>query len=261
MFGKIFDQIYDSSVAEDWTVRVVFQDFIVLADINGVVDKTPEAIARRTNVPLDVVLKAIATLEQEDVRSRSKEEGGRRIRRLDDHRDWGWEVVNYHKYREIASDDQRRAKTRERTKKWRDSAAAKSSVTNGDTSVTNGDACDAMQKQKQKDNIYNLPEIPPMKRSEFDRLVEMRGYPKDMAEWFWNDCEKVNWLDGKGRLITNVDCGLKNLGVSWRKNRSVAGDISIPPAKTQAEREKEELETQARLAETRRIMRSNRGKQ
>lgn len=150
MFGKIFEQIYDSSVAEDWTVRVVFQDFVILADINGVVDRTPEAIARRTNVPLEVVKKAIQQLEKPDPRSRSKEEDGARIRRLDEHRDWGWEVINYHKYREIASDEQRREKTRNRTKKWRDSAANNGSVTQCDAPVTLCDAGDAMQKQKQK---------------------------------------------------------------------------------------------------------------
>lgn len=135
MFGKIFEQIYDSSVAEDWTVRIVFQDLIVLADVNGVVDRTPEAIARRTNVPLDVVRRAITTLESPDPVSRSPDEHGARIVRLDEHRDWGWEIVNYAKYRDIASEEQRREKTKLRTRKWR----ASKDLQSCDAPVTLGD--------------------------------------------------------------------------------------------------------------------------
>lgn len=146
MFGKIFEQIYDSSIAEDWQTRIVFQDFIVLADINGVVDRTPESISRRTNVPLQIVQEAIAKLEGPDPHSRSTEENGARIRRLDPHRSWGWEIVNYERYRAIASDEQRRENTRNRTRKWRTSK----NLQNSDAPVTQCDAGDAMQKQKQK---------------------------------------------------------------------------------------------------------------
>src|SRR5438045_3908715 len=97
MFGyaKIFQQIFDSSIADDWQVRHVFEDLLILANSDGVVDMTREAIARRTNTPLDVVIRAIEHLELPDASSRSKEEGGARLKRLDDHRDWGWWIVNH----------------------------------------------------------------------------------------------------------------------------------------------------------------------
>ncbi len=146
MFGKIFDQIYDSSIAEDWTVRVVFQDFIVLADVNGVVDKTPEAISRRTNVPIETVKRAIAILEAPDPLSRTPEEGGARIKRLDAHREWGWWIVNYARFRDTASEQQRREKTLARVHKFR----MKRTVTHCNAGVTQVNASNAMQKQKQK---------------------------------------------------------------------------------------------------------------
>ena len=37
----------------------------------------------------------------------------RRIARLDEHREWGWLIVNYEEYRKIASEEQRREKTLE----------------------------------------------------------------------------------------------------------------------------------------------------
>jgi hypothetical protein len=119
MFAKVFTQIYDSSIAENPELRFTFMDLLVLADINGVVDMTHEAIARRTNRPIEIVRRTIAELEQPDPKSRSKEDGGRRLRRLDDHRDWGWLITNYDHFRKIASDEQRREKTSARVAKYR----------------------------------------------------------------------------------------------------------------------------------------------
>lgn len=50
-FAKIFPQIFDSSIARDLDVRTTFMDMLILADYNGVVDMTHDAIARRTNRP------------------------------------------------------------------------------------------------------------------------------------------------------------------------------------------------------------------
>ena len=95
MYAKVFEQIFDSSIAEDYLMRLVFEDLLVLADQNGVVDKTHEAIARRTNVPLEIVKREIAELEKPDPKSRTPIYEGRRIVRLDEHKDWGWVIVNY----------------------------------------------------------------------------------------------------------------------------------------------------------------------
>jgi len=134
MFAKVFEQIFDSSIAEDYQVRLVFEDLLTLADIDGVVDKTPEALSRRTNVPLEIIKKAIAVLESPDPRSRRSEAEGRRLVRLDDHRDWGWLIVNYKYYRELASEEQRRAKTRERVNKYREKTRCNACVTLGNDS-------------------------------------------------------------------------------------------------------------------------------
>lgn len=113
MYAKIFDQILNSSLAENFMTRHVFMDLLVLSDKNGEVDMTHESIARRTNVPLEIVKQAIAELEAPDPRSRSTAEDGRRIVRLDAHRDWGWQITNYAKYREIRNEEARKEYRRE----------------------------------------------------------------------------------------------------------------------------------------------------
>lgn len=59
-------------------------------------------------------------LESPDDESRSPEEQGRRIVRLDEHRAWGWCVVNYCKYRAIRDEDDRREQNRLSQQRWRE---------------------------------------------------------------------------------------------------------------------------------------------
>lgn len=98
MYGKIFAQIYDGSLVANWKALVTFQQFIVLASPDGIVDMTPHAMSARTGIPFDIISEGIAALEQPDQYSRSPECDGRRIQRLDDHRVWGWRIVNHDKY-------------------------------------------------------------------------------------------------------------------------------------------------------------------
>ncbi len=119
MFAKVFSQIYDSSIVEDSELRYTFMDMLVLADRNGVVDMTHEAIARRTNRPIETIRRTILLLEGPDKCSRTPDYAGARIKRLDDHREWGWMIVNYDYFRQLASEEQRREKTLTRVHKHR----------------------------------------------------------------------------------------------------------------------------------------------
>lgn len=94
----------------------MFEDFLKLADY-GVVDMTREAISRALNIPLDILNKHIDHLESPDPKSRNTKNEGRRIARLDKHRDWGWAVVNWDYYSKIKT----RADVAERVKRHRES--------------------------------------------------------------------------------------------------------------------------------------------
>ena len=114
MYGKIFESIYDGSLAcGDWKALITFQQLIILADQDGVVDMTDIAIHRRTTIPLEIIQKGIEELLKPDPHSRSKDEDGRRLILLDSERDWGWVIVNYEHYRKLASAAERREQNRQ----------------------------------------------------------------------------------------------------------------------------------------------------
>jgi hypothetical protein len=121
MFAKVYSQIFDSSIAENYTVRHVFMDLLVLADSEGVVDMTMHAIARRTNVPQEVIRDAIQVLSEPDPASRSEAEDGRRLALVDTHRDWGWRIINYEHYRKLRDEEGRRAYHRDYMRSYRES--------------------------------------------------------------------------------------------------------------------------------------------
>jgi len=103
MYGKIFDSMYDGSLLGRWEAIVTFQQMICLANVDGVVDMTPPAISARTSIPLDIIEKGIAVLSQPDEYSRTPGSEGRRIELIDAHRHWGWFIINYAKYRDLAT--------------------------------------------------------------------------------------------------------------------------------------------------------------
>lgn len=120
MFAKVFGQIFDSSIAEDYNCRRMFMDLLVLADPTGAVDMTLEAISRRTNVPIEEVQKYITELCQPDAKSRSDLHEGKRLIPLDSRRDWGWQIVNYQHYRKLKDQEALRSYFRDAQRRSRE---------------------------------------------------------------------------------------------------------------------------------------------
>jgi len=113
--------MYHGSLATvgPWEALVTFQQFLILADRLGVVDMTAEVIARISTVPLEIIAKGIAVLEKPDPHSRNDAEGGARLKRISEHRDWGWQIVNHAHYRAIRSAEERRDYMREQMREKR----------------------------------------------------------------------------------------------------------------------------------------------
>ena len=129
MFAKVFYQIFESSISDDYLVRHVFMDLLVLADEEGVIDKTPKAISRITNVPIEIVQAAIEKLCLPDDESRTPDEDGCRLVLIDKHRNWGWRIVNYLKYRNIRDEEARRISNRSYKREQRAKAREETVVT------------------------------------------------------------------------------------------------------------------------------------
>lgn len=143
-YAKVFARILDSTIANNWWTRHLFEDLLKLATWEGEVDLTPEAIARRTGWPLSLsdLREHLAILEAPDPDSRTPEEEGRRIVRLDPERSWGWRIVNFPMYRDAADADRVREQTRIRVQRHREKRRGEllaDGVTTGNASLRHED--------------------------------------------------------------------------------------------------------------------------
>lgn len=116
-FTKLDEGILQSSVmAESSDTFKVWVALLAACKQDGVARVSPIFISSICRLDQPVVDGAIATLESPDSRSRSTEDDGRRIRRVDG----GFFVINYQKYREFTLSDSpeavRQRRHRERVK-------------------------------------------------------------------------------------------------------------------------------------------------
>lgn len=167
--------MYDGSLAMvgPWEALVTFQQMIILADYEGFVDMTAEAISRRTIIPLDIIKKGIAELEAPDAQSRDTNNEGRRIERISDDREWGWKILNYVKYRQIRNAEERRAYMRDYMKAKRAKPAPKNSDTGAVIErlpMVGGEEFEVRESfVKELERLYPAVDLPPT-------LKQMRGW-------------------------------------------------------------------------------------
>ena len=134
MYGKIFSLMYKGTLYGHWEAIVTFQQMIVIADADGIVDMTPQAICAHTSIPIDIIEKGLKKLSEPDPYSRTPGEEGRRIVCIDEHRPWGWQIVNYVKYKHLKDSDEVREQNRIRAQRFRDKRNATSrDVTSSNT--------------------------------------------------------------------------------------------------------------------------------
>lgn len=119
MYAKLFTSIYQGTLRGNSHGLLVFTNLLAHCDKNGISDIHPRAIAEEVGLSVDEVRAALDVLESPDDESRSPEEQGRRIVRMDEHRAWGWLVVNYVKYRAIRNEDDRREQNRDSQERYR----------------------------------------------------------------------------------------------------------------------------------------------
>lgn len=96
-YVKLDTGILDSTLwLSDANVRVVFITMLAMAKPDGMCEATAPGIARRANLSIESVRSALAELEAPDPDSRTLEDEGRRVRRVDG----GYFIINYNAYRE-----------------------------------------------------------------------------------------------------------------------------------------------------------------
>jgi len=176
----VFVQILDSSLAEDYVTRHVFMDFLVLANSAGDVDMTVEALARRTNIPIDILRVSISKLCAPDKTSRSPDMEGRRLVPLDDHRDWGWRIVNYKGYRDVRDENARRDYMRTYMQKRRAAEKArKQAVNRSKQSLAHAEAYAEAEEEGEERPPAAAPESASLRAT----AALLAGEFKSKAEW------------------------------------------------------------------------------
>lgn len=158
MYGKLFTSIYDGTLYGHWQAIVTMQTLIALSSPDGIVDMTPQAIAARTSIPLEIISKGLEILARPDPYTRTPGEDGKRIALIDEHRPWGWRLVNHAKYKALRNMEQKREADRQRIyekrKKNKDVAIASQHVANVAHTDTDTDT-----DTKKKDTVGLSPNV------------------------------------------------------------------------------------------------------
>lgn len=177
MYAKIFRQIYDGTLAADWQALVTFQQLLVLADPEGVVDMTPDAISRTTGIPLVHIQAGLKSLVEPDTMSRTPTAEGRRILPIAEHRDWGWTIVNIEHYRGMKDADQQRAYHRN----WYHEHRSKQARLDQETQTNSNELKPTQDKKKKKKSYEEETDNrlgPPDPDSDPEFLAAWKIYPK-----------------------------------------------------------------------------------
>lgn len=119
MYGRVFESMFTGSMRGKGDLQLVWTYFLVHRSRDGICDFTPQCIADATGKPPALIQQCIDALEAPDEMSRTRSEDGRRLRRLDPERPWGWQIVNHLVYDAIATREAMREAERLRKRGYR----------------------------------------------------------------------------------------------------------------------------------------------
>lgn len=101
-YTPVFSSVFDGTLHGKWPQTGVWLALLAMADRNGWIDRTPQAIASDIGIQVGELIVCIDEFMQPDPMSRTQECDGRRLVLIDEARPWGWRLVNHGKYREKA---------------------------------------------------------------------------------------------------------------------------------------------------------------
>ena len=134
-YTKLFSSIVNSTIwLEPDPTRIVWITLLAMADKDGEVQASVPGLARTAGATLEATQAALDKFLAPDPHSRTKTDDGRRIEEIDG----GWSLINYAKYRHMASATERQEKAAIRQKRYRDSLKRNARVTGRDESDAGG---------------------------------------------------------------------------------------------------------------------------
>jgi len=188
---------------------------LAMADKNGEVVATIPGLARVACVTIQEVENALEKFQSPDKYSRTPDDEGRRIEQNED----GWVLINYEKYRKMASKEDQKAKSAERVRKYRErqkrngkSLQCNAKSGSGNDKVTQErDIAEAEAEGEEEENISLKRERGSASQTDFAEIptleeviaeAEVRGIPDEHARSFWEYNEsKQLWVNQYGKMI------------------------------------------------------------
>lgn len=213
-FAKLFMQMYESTIAEDWQGLITFQQLCILCDWYGIIDMTPRSISRLTCLPQDIIEAGLKTLEQPDPDSRTKECEGRRIVRLDPEREWGWQIVNFEKYRDLIEPDSRE-QHRQYMQRYRERKAAEEAEAEQKRAERRAKRQEKQQASPPEEVDKQIPMDPADRRFKFNGQVQI---PEDfcITHHVRNWCQKNQHKPRPEDYFDTFVSHFKAKGTRWK---------------------------------------------
>lgn len=185
MYAKLFESLTDSTVwALPHHVRVVWVTIMAKADRTGYLAMSVYMLARASNVTLSECEEALALFMAPDPHSRTKDHEGRRLIPGPD----GWQVVNYVKYRNMRSEEERREYRAEWMRNHRQQQKREQPVNRVNESVHKAEAeAEAEPKAKKEKRPKTCADV-----DAFWAAEKLHG----QAVAFWDHFESNGWKVG-----------------------------------------------------------------
>lgn len=226
MYCKLFSSLYQGTLRGRPDEILVFTNLLAHADAFGIVDKHFKAISEEVGLPISRVKAAVEVLEAPDPESRSPEEGGARLVKLDGHRIWGWKIVNYGKYRAIKNEDDRREQNRLAQERWRNKnkppSARVSSVSPDKPPSAQAEAEGEAEAMHEREH-GSFAERPSLEEVKF--YASTIGLGAWKAEDWFQEMEGCGWLDFNKRPIAKWQAVLQRVRTKWEAD----GRPTTPP--------------------------------
>lgn len=113
---KVHATLPQSSVWEtDYHVRIVWTTMMALCGLDGICRLSEASVYRAANVKEEEAAEAIRILSSPDPKSKDPSNGGRRIKKVNG----GFQLLNYFKYRQVKTPDQKASYMRDYMREYR----------------------------------------------------------------------------------------------------------------------------------------------
>jgi hypothetical protein len=218
-FSKLWADIVHSTVwREDMHVKVVWVTMLAMSDRNGNVASSLPGLADAARVPLDLTVDALKRLSSPDPYSRTKEYEGRRIQEIEG----GWHILNYVKFRNRRSQEERRIKVAEAVQRYRDRKKSDSITVITGKPIAEADA-ESRQQSSTKKGRSRSPFVRPT-LGEVESHIKAKGYHFS-ATAFIAFYDSKGWTVGKQPMKDwHAAC------VTWEERYRSQGVANATPA-------------------------------